>query len=143
VHKDSNTDLVNTHFITYFICLYNTFYTYCNCILTFFDAYSITFDISQLSSQTIFALLLFLAYFPMFLTLPYVFLYFLVKPLLSSTLYTYSFIYYLLYTSVCTFTHTPQYTSSVLRIFHMICIFLCTICIFTYTTSTIPNLTKY
>ena len=90
------------------------------------------FKRSNWSEKRIIRLLLFLC--PYFL---------LVKHLLSFTLYTYFFIYYLLYTSVCTFTHTPQHTSSVLRIFHMICIFLCTICIFTSITTTIPNLTSY
>ena len=121
----------------YIICLY----IFCGCILTSTMSNSITFDILQLSSQTIFALLLFLAYFLM--SLRFLRFILLVKHLLSFTLYTYSFISPLLYTSVCTFTHTRKHTSSVLRIFHMICISLCTICIFTYTTSTIPNLTKY
>lgn len=48
----------------YFICLYNIFYIFCGCILTFFDAYTQSHLIyKQLSSQTIFALLLFLAFF--------------------------------------------------------------------------------
>jgi hypothetical protein len=108
----------------YIICLY----IFCGCILTSTMSTSLTFDISQLSSQTIFALLLFLVLSRICCRLHYI------------LILSYS---PLLYTYICTFTHTLKHTSSVLRIFHMICIFLCTICIFTSITTTIPNLTLY
>ena len=109
--------------MSYFICLYNMFIIFCNCISTLKMSYAITFDTSQLSSQTIFALLLFLAFFFVSVSL-----------FLLSQAFVVVYIIYLFF-HILFIIYLP-YT-------HMICIFLCTICIFTSITTTIPNPTPY
>ena len=103
-------------------------------------SYAITFDISQLSSQTIFALLLFLAFLCFrFNISPFPFCQAFVVVYIIYLFFHILFIIYLLYVLfMCSLLHFVS-TS----IFHMICVILCTICIFTYTTTTIPNLTTY